>query len=360
MKLNLSSFPPIEVLKGNWDAFWTWMNNNPTIVESIWFKRLERVCDSSKSGHYERHPLIWKDIQGIISKYPKSPISGGIFLYSRQQILLKFMVKILSHRIHEQYGRRMRFCETGFGSGHSSSLILSSIDNVDVISFDKFDRPYQIPIANMLSEQYPGRFLRIEGDSCKTVPKYLSSHFTNSSSNVNNITNHGHGDKIQCDFLHGSSLCPTDNIDLVTYSPPGVILTSTAMNSLSEKAVYFGPNAQWRKLRNDGCIQNITCFEEDEIQLSQNYVFNKAGGKISHRHCMAISTGKCQPTSFTSMTTVGQASNDTNSTNGATSTLISMNDEEPLVKILTSTTSATSLLMDFSYICSKYQVQVPN
>ena len=360
--------PPLslDVLKENWKSFSSMLMNAASLFtqnsdtsemmneESIWSNRMNQACDDGSStqqqnNHDHPHLSIWEEIQNITSKYPKAPVSGGIFLYKRQQNLLKFLVQTLSTRFQAKYGRKMRFCETGFGSGHLASFILAGTDAVDVITFDKFNRPYQIPIADMLSKKYPNRFLKVVGDSCQTVPKYLMSNWTNAP-----LEDLQKVEQVQCDFLHGSSLCPNDNIDLVTYSPSGIILTSTAMNSLTDKAVYFGPNAQWRKLRLNGCIKDITCFEEGEIVLDKNYVFNKAGGTISHKHCIAISTGKCNHG-------VGRIIvNNINATKTAP-TRKAIVEPSPLEQILTTVTrSSSSFKLKFQQLCPNYQVNVPS
>ena len=128
----------------------------------------------------------------------------------------------------------------------------------ETLSFDKFERPYQLASFYALRGYFGKRLTRSIGDSCKTVKNYGK----------------------QCDFLHGSSLCKTDNIDLINKTGPGVTLTSTAMNSLEDKAVYFGKNAQWATLLENGCIKNIVCFGEEETLLD---------GKF----CFATNTGKC-------------------------------------------------------------------
>ena len=65
------------------------------------------------------------------------------------------------------------------------------------------------------------------------------------------------------------------------------------MNSLRDKDVYFGPKAQWRALVDKGCIENISCFQEQESTLANNFVFAKNNSKISHQFCFAVNTGKC-------------------------------------------------------------------
>merc|ERR1712129_181914 len=75
----------------------------------------------------------------------------------------------------------------------------------------------------------------------------------------------------------------------------GVILTSTAMDSLTDRAVYFGRNAQWRKLRDKQCISDITCFKEEPRPLDRTYIFSrgKSAGLFSHKFCFAYDTGLC-------------------------------------------------------------------
>ncbi len=65
------------------------------------------------------------------------------------------------------------------------------------------------------------------------------------------------------------------------------------MHSLIDKDVYFGPNAQWRKLRDDGCITDITCFSENSMTLDRSFVFAAEKTKISHKFCFAVVTGAC-------------------------------------------------------------------
>jgi hypothetical protein len=226
----------------------------------------------------------WTAIDKVVESYPGARVSGGIFLYPFQASLLSSIIRVLGENLHAQEKRNLTVCETGFGSGHSAALFLASSPHVNLHTFDKFDRPYQVPIVKQLESQYAGRVTHYPGNSCKTVPKALSSTMPESS-----------GQKgVQCDFLHGSSLCRSDNIDLVESSPCGVILTSTAMDSLHDKAVYFGKTAQWAQLAGRGCISDITCFGEEERELDRDLWFQKKdGGKISHKFCLAMTTGKC-------------------------------------------------------------------
>jgi hypothetical protein len=262
------------------------------------------ITASSKNGGIIRKSVFhqWKYIDATIEReFPNKRVSGGIFLYPRQAGILTHLIR----RIHAGLGdhrKTITICETGFGSGHSMALFQeasASIGPVRVISFDKFDRPYQLPIWHHFNNTINAttkRQLRdgdnynkkksldfVKGDSCKTVPNHLpSSH---------------------CDVLHGSSLCPTDNIDLVENSPCGVLLTSTAMDSLNDRQVYFGPRAQWRKLRERNCISNIVCFREDgALDLKRDFIFAKQGSARTGEFCVAVTTGRCQKGTSSSAT----------------------------------------------------------
>ena len=237
----------------------------------------------------------WQSIDATVAKYPKARISGGIFLYPIQQQLFFIVVEIMERALQASLpDRPLRICETGFGAGHSAALFLAASRNTAVVTFDKFDRPYQRPAANLLTNKYPNRFATVAGDSCLTVPTTLSSKWDPKpvpiSENGKLMTK-----KIQCDMLHGSSLCLSDNIDLVENSPPGTLLTSTSMYSLEDKEVYFGPDAQWTKLRANGCIRDITCFAEEETEVEKKFVFSRGmrDNKMRHKFCFAIVTGKC-------------------------------------------------------------------
>eukprot|EP00956_Cyclotella_meneghiniana_P022772 scaffold43433_cov74-Cyclotella_meneghiniana.AAC.6 len=249
-------------------------------------------CNATLDQYINEDMLIesWNMIENITALYPGSEVSGGIFLYPRQAIVLSYL---LQKEITSQV-RRMdkkdpfRVCETGFGSGHSAALFLSASPEVEV-SFDLFNRPYQHASATAINSYFNNRLKQVIGNSCDKLKLYSS----------------------RCDFLHGSSLCETDNIDLIHGSGPGVTLTSTAMNSLGDSSVYFGKrpkwaakqhgseDAQWATLRNQGCIKNITCFEEESRTLNSN--LRLARGKeqtVSHKFCIAINTGKCSKVQF--------------------------------------------------------------
>lgn len=222
-----------------------------------------------------RPPPIWSRIDALLRNH-NAKKSGGIFLYERQAAMLTAMVKSEAEAFEDSGRGRYLVCETGFAAGHSATMFLSASENVDVLSFDLFDRPYQRPITQLIQETYPGRFKAIAGDSCASVPAYRK-----------NLTNR------RCDFLHGSSLCQTDNLDLVASADCGITLTSTAMNSLTDREVYFGERAQWTVLRAYKCMENIKCFAEKAVVLNYSMVFAKSGTEVKHKFCVATVSGRC-------------------------------------------------------------------
>jgi hypothetical protein len=311
---------------------------------SSWLPKPEYVCDNNhnKNGtnttkFVQRH---WEYIDSFVlnqqqaEESNKIKVSGGIFLYPRQATILTYLIQKIQYEItnNRPTKRNLTICETGFGSGHSTALFQGAVTvpnsgyphstSARIVSFDKFDRQYQFPLWRYLkneSKNGPIHHDYVVGNSCETVPNHLSSTATDT-------------DKIQCDVLHGSSLCPRDNIDLVENSPCGVLLTSTgalregrycccnsnntfpilfsifprlraflpffpilAMNDLKDRSVYFGPRAQWRDLRDRGCITDIVCFQEDQLDsLERDFVFARKGSTYTGKFCIAMTTGKCQ------------------------------------------------------------------
>lgn len=257
-------------------------------------KQTGRWCPESQPLLPKELKSSWQLIDEIVEGFPRTKVSGGIFLYPRQSALITAIVEKLGRVLDVSHpGRPLRICETGFGAGHSAALFLAASNSTVVYSFDRFDRPYQRPAADFLSKQYPGRFVTITGDSCNTVPATLSSEWDPGPDIAQRGGDLMINERIQCDILHGSSLCKSDNIDLVQNSPPGALLTSTSMGSLVDEEVYFGPKAQWTKLRAQECISNITCFDEEEMELNRTFIFSRQGNKIYHKFCMAIVTERC-------------------------------------------------------------------
>lgn len=230
----------------------------------------------------------------------KSKVSGGVFLYPRQTLLLQNAVRRLLQR-HARDSRNkggeplrtFRVCETGFGTGHSAALFVHALRSaleddvavtVELMSFDKFDRAYQAPAWNALTAAHNDdsrvSLLKFRGDSCRTVPQFFSLRSSR---------------RKRCDVLHGSSLCPTDNVDLVAHAAnAGALLTSTAMSSSSaSNPVYFGPNGQWRDLRERGCVDDVVCFREAPTETDRDYVFAVKGTQMTSEFCMGRVTGTC-------------------------------------------------------------------
>ncbi len=165
----------------------------PRITQSKYDVRFNKVvlqprCNATLSTYIDEGMLkeSWELVHNITSLYPESDVSGGIFLYPRQMILLTYLVQrqiALRAEINEASDEPFRICETGFGSGHSAALFLSMGPNVEVVSFDKFDRPYQSASFVALQDYFGKRLTRKIGNSCSTVEKYTKT----------------------CHFLHGSS-----------------------------------------------------------------------------------------------------------------------------------------------------------
>lgn len=248
-------------------------------------------CEGGKpndeiSVNIENHfRKLWKEIDDITSsdQYKHSKVSGGIFLYPRQSY---YLMRLIQSLLSNKSKSRIQVCETGFGSGHSTALFLAIAPNVNVLTFDKFDRKYQTPVVQRLTTEFGSRLQHIKGNSCETVPKFFKDH----QAQKNYDDKHAFEG---CDILHGSSLCRTDNIDLVEHAECGTILTSTAMHSISDRDVYFGPKAQWRKLRRNQCISDINCYNDETKTLDKSFVFASEKTTISHQFCFAIVTGKC-------------------------------------------------------------------
>jgi hypothetical protein len=196
------------------------------------------------------------------------------------------LVEEFGRELHTRENRSLVVCETSFGAGHSAALFLDTSPYTKVHSFDSFNQPQQQLGVNELKKRYGSDRLVIHpGKSWQTVVNHLIPVKRNESD-------------VQCDFLHSTSWHPSDSIDLVKRSPCGVILTSKVMRTLLEVAAYFGPKAQWTKLRSEGCIRDITCFEEDPaptVEDLSNYTgkSSKSTGTGS-KFCMAVTTGACQ------------------------------------------------------------------
>ena len=278
-------------------------------------KRSRNVCKNAQTLKLSEEVYhAWSRIDDLVADVTKArngkrvKVSGGVFLYPRQSALLVELIRLYSQPEDMRLGNRpgfgvrgsdekeqgktidwFRVCETGFGSGHSSALFLSAGKHVKVVTFDKFDRPYQKQSVQILNKLFSvdgeDRLEYRAGDSCKELTKYVEEGG-------------------QCDFLHGSSMCPNDNIKLVEATRGETILTSTAMSwdTYRDRLVYFSEDnkGQWSILRKSHCIKNIACYEEKEATLNKNLVLGEKGKVISHKFCFAVTTGKCSRLKATS------------------------------------------------------------
>ncbi len=154
---------------------------------------------SFKEGRFQ---IDWRKIDEITSseEYEDLKVSGGLFLYPRQTMSLSQVVLDLilsrdgSKKEEKKQVDPLTVCETGFGAGHSAAFFLSISPAVEVVTFDKFDRPYQIPIFDKLKQKFHERIEHVKGNSCDTVPKFMKN--TSGTNDSNGFRG--------CDFLHGS------------------------------------------------------------------------------------------------------------------------------------------------------------
>jgi len=220
----------------------------------------------------------WSMLDKIVEEHQEGrlKVSGGIFLYPRQSyILISIIRRLVSNLTNGQ--ERLRICETGFGAGHSAALFLAASTKVEVVTFDKFDRAYQMPAFHSLQSSFgDDRIKSVAGDTCKTVPGFFSRT-----------------EEPRCDFVHGSSFCSSDLLDLTKATKPNGVITATAMENLFDKSVYFGHDGQWRNLRFEGCVARTTCWKEEKKELEKSYVFAKKGITMEHHFCIGLSTGQC-------------------------------------------------------------------
>lgn len=108
---------------------------------------------------------FWNKIHNItINK----KINGGIYLYPEQIKRIDILLNEL-HKSHET----VNVCESGFGSGHFSSLILS-YNFTNLTSFDLFEKAYHKKIIKMIETDYGAdRFKYIRGNTKITIPNSI-------------------------------------------------------------------------------------------------------------------------------------------------------------------------------------------
>jgi len=176
-------------------------------------------------------PYLDQLVGTTLQSQSTAEVSGGIFLDDRLTNILLAITQVLLEEDNLKT-HRVKVCETGFGAGHGIALYSAAASRafnrnrgLDVVSFDFFSRVYQ-PITlnwinNVLYNTSSKELISVEGNTCKTVPEFFNSQSV-------------------CGIVHGSSLCPSDNIDLVLFAAGcGTLLTSTAMDTLKGAYVYF-------------------------------------------------------------------------------------------------------------------------
>ena len=93
-------------------------------------------CNATLGSYIDENMLSdsWQMIQNITALYPASDVSGGMFLYERQALLLAYLVqRERAAMAAATSNEKFLICETGFGSGHGAALFLSSSPNVQVV-----------------------------------------------------------------------------------------------------------------------------------------------------------------------------------------------------------------------------------
>merc|ERR1712238_524172 len=155
--------------------------------------------------------------------------------------------------------------------------------NVEVVSFDRFDRPNQIP-SFLALESYFGNH---------GIMGLEEQRRGSQESNALLVIVVSRNYKKECHFLHGSSNCTTNSLDLIEKSAAGVTLTSTGIELLEDTSIHDGRNTQWASLLEKGCIKNTVCFQEEKRLLDVDYGVAKWQHQVTHNFCFAANTGVC-------------------------------------------------------------------
>ena len=204
----------------------------------------------------------------------------------RQAAILSALTVELVRALDKTEIRPLNVCMDGFGGGHAAALFLDASPTLRLHLFDEMEDPYQQPILQSLERHYgEDRLALHQGEPSEEFRKVLSP-LIDSEDNTSN--------GVHCDVLFGSN----HTLDLVRNAPCGILVASSARTSLQDRKLYFGtPTAQWSRLRQDGCVKDITCFTEDPSPLTlKNRVLT-----VSYTFCVGVTTGKCQ-TAFQSAT----------------------------------------------------------
>jgi len=286
--LHKQSLPPSKTKK--FDRMWKHASHHLKLLrDRVWPYMDYLVERALKSGNTTRAAIR------------ERAVSGGIFLNSRFANILLALTEMLLQEDGIETSE-VKVCETGFGAGHgvalywaaASGLIEESI-SLKVVSFDFYIRVYQPSTLNWLRMELYNtssrELISVKGDTCWTVPKFFTS-------------------QAACGLVHGSSLCPSDDIDIVLFAAAcGTILTSTAMDSLESEYVYYFKNftaeedpltflpnkyGQWSWLSRNGCIAEVTCYNEEAFALQRDLFFSNSGTSHNQKFCIGLVTGECE------------------------------------------------------------------
>ena len=135
------------------------------------------------------------------------PCEGNVFWLHfdpEHQEMSKFLNKRLNLFNYSQ--KAQSIMEIGFNAGHSSLLFMLSNPTSTLQLFDLGVHSYTRPCFEYLSSQFPNRMKIEYGDSCQTVPTYISEH-TGKVFDMIHIDG-GHDEHVvQSDILNSLQLC---------------------------------------------------------------------------------------------------------------------------------------------------------
>jgi len=136
--------------------------------------------------------------------------------------------------------------QIGFNAGHSADLILSSNENINLVSFDLGVHNYVEIGEKIIDEFYQGRHKLIRGDSKKTVPLFW---------NNNKIK----FDLIYIDGGHAYEdvISDLENCHNLAHEETIVILDDTMGRTDWVKNWNIGPSKAWKNKREQGAIKEL-------------------------------------------------------------------------------------------------------
>ena len=174
----------------------------------------------------------------VFGSHTRERLSGGIFLYEKQAAhTISLVLGILKRR------GSATVCETGFNAGHMALLVLT-LPNTSVVTFDVFDRSYQRVVLRYLQQTLglSPRLKAVTGDSLNSVGNFAEAHRD-----------------LRCDLAH-PSVPGRENSDLLSLralSRRGAWVMPTALGR--DNAEVYGPRGSWPSAIRDGLIVDSRC-----------------------------------------------------------------------------------------------------